>query len=173
MSETTMFQVRKNGLYSKNGTKWLGRENMDSIREQILAERDKELGRWRDPVEKNATVYRMGACLGSRRIMISNELNGASEEVLEIALDECVTDWSKGIAERYFAAHPIKKPWHTPKHLEIWALTIQGCPSEAYIYREGYPNREPAFRPVNHEDRVRFAPTDPKIVDAHRIWPES
>lgn len=156
---------------------YLSNEDMDALREHFLAERDKELGRWRWPENPNYVVYakKSSEVEPASGVRVVSERAGRSKDIGREVIGACDTTVSTfGRAARaYFAAHPEPKPWHTPKHLEIWALTIRGCLSEAYIYREGYPNREPAFRPVNNEDRVRFAPTDPKIVEAHRIWPES
>lgn len=147
----------------------LAPHEVDALREFFQHERDDELGRWRWPKNPSYVVYPDGT---SRRVV--DEPTGKTMQVslhdrkaMTTYLDSYV-----GAAKAYDEAHPEPKPWHDAKHLEIWALTIQGCPSEAYIYREGFASRETAFRPVNHEERVKFSADDPRITAGRRIWPE-
>lgn len=146
MSETAMFQVRKNGLYSKHGTKWLGRENMDSIREQILAERDKETPY--SVVEGEYTIARF----------------------LERELAE---EFVKKMGHEFMRILPEEpKPWHSAKPGEVWRLTYR-TPSAKEISNpvmtcvmDG-PNvsffNEWRLHTVHYSG----------IESAERIWPES
>lgn len=130
-------------------------------------QRDEELGRWRDPVEKDAVVYRMGDWFGSRRVTVSNERNGVSEVAYE-KMESQSSEWAREIAARYFEAHPEKKPWHDAKPSEVWALTFSeegGGGTEAWVV-----DAHGCFSNPSYVSYVRIQ--DSTIIDGRRIWPE-
>ena len=76
-----------------------------ALREYFQAERDEELGRWRDPEEPDYVAYpRPDLDDGDGRcVLVLDELSGATR-----------TDWEQialpGPADRYFTAHPLPEP---------------------------------------------------------------
>ena len=75
-----------------------------ALREYFQAERDEELGRWRDTENPNIVVYALSMMDGEDRcIRLLNELSGATW-----------LDWGRvalpGPASRYFEAHPEPEP---------------------------------------------------------------
>ena len=87
-----------------------------ALREYFQAERDEELGRWRDTENPNIVVYALSMMDGEDRcIRLLNELSGATW-----------LDWGRvalpGPADRYFTAHPLPEP----EHEEIWVITANG-----------------------------------------------
>ena len=42
-----------------DGTAWVGPNAVEALREFFQHERDQELGRWRDPVNRDLVVYRL------------------------------------------------------------------------------------------------------------------
>ena len=91
-------------------------ETTEALRAFFQAERDEELGRWRDTENPNIVVYALSMMDGEDRcIRLLNELSGATW-----------LDWGRvalpGPASRYFEAHPLPEP----EHEEIWVITANG-----------------------------------------------
>ena len=132
--------------------------------------RDQEFGVWRN-LER---PHHVGYPTSPHTVFILDEATGRGAEYSKASVAVSSNSYGDRLkresARAYFAAHPEPKPWHTPDHLEIWALKIEGCLREAYVYRDDHTGSW--FRPVNNEARVRFQPDDPLIEDARRIWPE-
>ena len=87
-----------------------------ALREYFQAERDEELGRWRDTENPNIVVYALSMMDGEDRcIRLLNELSGATW-----------LDWGRvatsGPGLRYFTAHPLPEP----EHEEIWVVASAG-----------------------------------------------
>ena len=135
---------------------------VQAAREYFQAERDEQLGRWRDPENPDIVVYALNMEDGEDRcIRLLNELSGATW-----------LDWGRvaysGSGLRYFAAHPEPKPWHAarPDCDEIWVLTIHGCEQPVYVTEFG---GEPAFQVPGGET---MSLSHGSITAGHRIWPE-
>lgn len=136
---------------------------VQSLREFFQDERDKELGRWRDPEYPSYAVYE----LTRDRVRVVDEDTG---NVNDINRDTNPTrsDHSPEVAKAYFDAHPVKKPWHGAKPGEVWEVTVQG-------------DRTPTALTVIEEQGLFFY--DPVedirihvkgfISLARRIWPEN
>ena len=90
-------------IYSSKGVllDYISSDSVGPLREYFQAERDKELGRWRDPENKDMVAYRTpeeddedGRC-----VLVLNETTGATSYEWERL------HYSRS-ARRYFAAHP-------------------------------------------------------------------
>ena len=147
-----------NGIYTL--------ETTNALRAFFQAERDQELGRWRDPEDPNMVVYPHPTLNDDdrRRIWLFNELSGAAW-----------LDWehiaSPGPARRYFAAHPDvepHKPWHDAKVGEYWLVTLEGAdpiPTTVGNYCENL------YFVVGDDDY--YCPTnDHRIQNAVRLTPD-
>ena len=141
-------------------------ETTEALRAFFQAERDEELGRWRDPENPNIVVYALSMVDGEDRcIRLLNELSGATW-----------LDWGRvalpGPASRYFAAHPQPepKPWVDAKPGEVWALTYAGIEETAWVadFTWGAP---PRFRQFKNLLNPIFT-NDKHITAGRRIWPE-
>ena len=119
----------------------LSEEEMDELRAHLQAERDQELGRWRDPENPNIVVYAFSMVDGEDRcIRLLNELSGATW-----------LDWGRvalpGPATRYFDAHPQPEPrppfaayvdkngsavWVTDENGNLRCLSDQNLDPEKY-----------------------------------------
>ena len=127
-----------------------------TLREYFQAERDEELGRWRDPENPDWVVY-------PRRdtVYVINEYDGLPymRERKQVAYaDGAVSE----VAQRYFDTHPEPKPWDTAQPDEIWVLTIDGY-SAPYL-------RNWRGTWTNSTSNVYVG--DGAITGGRRIWPE-
>ena len=119
-----------------------------ALREYFQAERDEELGRWRDPEEPDYVAYpRPDLDDGDGRcVLVLDELSGATR-----------TDWEQialpGPADRYFTAHPLPEP----EHEEIWVITANG-------------DTGPALATTQTANGTLLDATE--ITAGRRIWPE-
>ena len=143
-----------NGIYTL--------ETTEALRAFFQAERDKELGRWRDPENPNVVVYPVpdqGDGYG-RAVWVLDE----AEMVSMTVLDDM---HSHSSASRYFDAHPLPepepKPWENAKEGDYWVLTIGGETSLWYQGRRG----------LFWMEGKRSSKTALKDATAgRRIWPE-
>ena len=145
------------------------RRASEALREFFQAERDEELGRWRDPENPDMVAYRTpedddesGRC-----ILLLDENTGDNHwEWEHTALP--------GPADRYFTAHPLPepepKPWLEAKPGEVWALTYAGIEETAWVadFTWGAP---PRFRQFKNLLNPIFT-NDDSITAGRRIWPE-
>ena len=147
----------------------LSEEEMDELRAHLQAERDEQLGRWRDPENTDIVAYRTpeddDGC--GRCILLLDENTGDNQwEWERIA--------TSGPARRYFAAHPLPepepKPWVDAKPGEVWALTYAGIEETAWVadFTWGAP---PRFRQFKNLLNPIFT-NDKHITAGRRIWPE-
>ena len=141
--------------------------NFEALRAFFQAERDEQLGRWRDPENPNIVVYPIPAMNDQgdgygRVVWVLDEAEMVSMTVLD--------DWehtaSPGPARRYFTAHPLPepepKPWENAKEGDYWVQTIGGEPSS---WHQG-------VRRLFWTDGERLSGTDLKDATAgHRVWP--
>lgn len=151
------FEVRENGLFSNAGTKMISREGMDSIRAQVLAERDRELGRWRWPENPNWVVYE----IGEYAVVMSERY----ADIRQFTRDEAASMTGlefRQAARAYFDAHPEEKPWHSAKSGEAWVITYGG--EEYAVISDGAS----FLWEAGSEQPI----TDTRITSARRIWPE-
>ena len=136
----------------------LSEEEMDELRAHLQAERDEQLGWWRDPENPNTVAYRTPEDdnKSGRCIILLNEHSG-----------EFWLDWehtaSPGPARRYFAAHPEPKPWEEAKAGEVWILTRYGAEEPFFVTDGEFTSTDLA---------VATDLDDPRITDGRRIWPE-
>ena len=134
--------------------------NFAALREFFQAERDEELGRWRDPENPDMVVYprpdqddSYGRCMS-----LFDESSGE----FWLAWERIATHDSSA---RYFAAHPEPKPWDTARPDDLWVLS------------DG--DREEVFRCGEHglyqlktgNPLCRVFPIL-TITGGRRIWPE-
>ena len=143
-----------------------------ALREFFQHERDQELGRWRDPVNPDLVVYRRPEeddCDG-RAVAVLDASTGVAFTYWEkYGLDgQGVTIYEKGqeAAGRYFAAHPVPRPWDEAEPGEIWELTAGlGGIKKLWVKTE----RE-GWRSV-HSNKTSYR-VDRDATAGRRIWPE-
>ena len=144
--------------------------NFETLRAFFQAERDEELGRWRDPENPDWVVYRANS--GDAAYMFNEREGGASQywtRGTAESHDPAYTGYSASyyIAGRYFAAHPKPNPWHAARPGEVWALTIS---REELLCRS---NSDGDFTPVfGHHHWVTISNGSREITAGRRIWPE-
>ncbi|HLS01623.1 MAG TPA: hypothetical protein VK054_06525 [Beutenbergiaceae bacterium] len=177
-----------NGDYGSGPTyATAGPEGIDALREYFQAERDTELGRWRDPEAPDVVVYHLPSAkreATGRTVRVLDERLGAAaicNEHLERSSDPTNAEPT---AKRYFAAHPEPKPWHDAKPGEAWALTIDGTEHLAQTITGRiaiYPHDAdpeffiPTLIPANTIGDIwehTWSPSDQRITAGRRIWPE-
>lgn len=140
---------------------------VQALREFFLAERDAELGRWRDPEDPDWVGYRYS---GPNSLQLLNERTARTQywtrnELGSVDVYGDFPTWP--IAQRYFATHPKPKPWHEAQEGEGWTVTVEGETKLMTV--------------VEVDGRLVFI--DPSISDywtldndaittARRIWPE-
>ena len=141
-------------------------ETTEALRAFFQAERDEQLGRWRDPENPDIVCYPVACDLDAVWVMYEGDWTRyhASRSGWEDVLPHYVSE----TAGRYFAAHPEPKPWHAarPDCDEIWVLTIHGCEQPVYVTEFG---GEPAFQVPGGET---MSLSHGAITAGHRIWPE-
>lgn len=138
-------------------------ESHEARKEFYLAERDKELGRWRS--KKNPHWVVVPGEWGTRRAF--NESTGEthlfhSKPDLSIMYYDSVRE----IIEEYWDEHK-PKPWQEAKPGEVWLLTVDGRES-AFVL-----DADQEFNGVNRNGQyVCGWQGDPRITAGRRIWPE-
>ena len=137
-----------------------------TLREYFQAERDEELGRWRDPEIPDMVVY-------------------PHDDVTITVLDEVDGKrfwWTRGdeldahqerfpgfdTARAYFAAHPEPKPWDAAQPDEVWALTISNDREEVFRCGEHGLYQLKTGNPIGS----LLSCSHNKITAGRRIWPE-
>ena len=138
-------------------------ETTEALRAFFQAERDEELGRWRDPENPNMVAYRTpeddDGC--GRCILLLDENTGDNHwEWERIA--------TSGPGLRYFAAHPEPKPWNAAQPDEIWALTINNDREEVFRCGENGLYSLKTGNPLGS----LLSCSHNKITAGRRIWPE-
>ena len=147
-------------------------ETTEALREYFQAERDEQLGRWRDPENPNVVVYSVPDQDGGygQVVWVLDE----AEMVSRTVLDDREQLASPGPATRYFDAHPQPepepKPWLDAKDGEVWVLTYAGIEETAWVadFTWGAP---PRFRQFKNLLNPIFT-NDKHITAGRRIWPE-
>lgn len=140
-------------------------EAVQALREYFLAERDKELGRWRDPEDGDVVVYRNPEKGGA--IIVKDERTGNT------------TPWHRGLmnqtlpsnygnhetANRYFEAHPEKKPWHDAEPGEWWDVTVKGVTYRTLVDLQ----KDFTYLPGGDTYLKYFSIDDPSITVGHKL----
>ena len=155
---------------------WVTNGEIDALREYIIAQEDKRLGRWRWPENPNYLVYPVGEGLVDvlREAGVSDQTRGPGREQ-GISREKAV-EWDRDYslhfyeaAAAYFDAHPEPKPWHDAKPGDVWALTVDGEESAFYPSK----SLDRAFTPVKPESgRTAVSFDSFEITAGRRIWPE-
>ncbi|MCW2287000.1 hypothetical protein EDF60_1651 [Leucobacter luti] len=137
-----------------------------ALREFFLHERDKELGRWRDPESPDLVVY---ARDGEEKVRVVDERCGWAWEISPStkAYETSVLYDVVKAGHAYFAADPEPKPWHDAKPGEVWALTYEGVEQAWGVAFDGSSSRL-----VFACGDSRLSEKDAEITAGRRIWPE-
>ena len=147
-----------NGIYTL--------ETTEALRAFFQAERDQELGRWRDPENPDYVAY--PGSINLNWVVVLDESTGRTDVVFKQPRKPPKDSAFTLVAERYFAAHPQPEPWHAarPDCDEVWVLTIHGCEQPVYVTEFG---GEPAFQVPGGET---MSLSHGAITAGRRIWPE-
>lgn len=138
-----------------------------ALTEAVTHERDTDLGRWRDPKNPEHLYYP----LGTDRVRLIHEGTSNARTFQRENVDQ-EKGWGADGASRYFAAHPVKQPWHDAKEGEVWLLAFSGddpAPviaikddDDLLVFQFGDIVGEPSYIGLGH----------PGITAGRRIWPE-
>ena len=145
------------------------RRASEALREYFQAERDEELGRWRDPENPDWIIYQADK---EDAVYVFNERKGGASQYWTRGIaeshDPAYTGYSSSyyIAGRYFAAHPEPKPWNAAQPDEIWVLTINNDREE--VFRCG----ENGLYSLKTGDPLSRLFPILTITSGRRIWPE-
>ena len=145
---------------------FLSEDEMDELRAHLQAERDEELGRWRDPKNPDLVVYPVAGALDA--VWVMYEGDGSRYHATRTGPRNLLPHYVSEAAGRYFAAHPEPKPWEKarPGYDEIWVLTIHGCEQPVYVDEF---RGEPVFQVPGGETISLHRES---ITAGRRIWPE-
>ena len=140
---------------------FLSEEEMDELRARLQAERDEQLGRWRDHKNLDMVCYPVAYDLDAVLVMYEGDMT---------RYYATRTDWERirphyvsETAGRYFEAHPEPKPWEEAKAGEVWILTRYGAEEPFFVTGGEFTSTDLA---------VATDLDDPRITDGRRIWPE-
>lgn len=142
---------------------------VQALREFFLAERDAELGRWRDPEAPEWVAYQPPECADYDLVIVC-ETSGESCHYYRADDDghKAGHPWENlfaRTARRYFAAHPEPKPWDSPEPGDVWVLTVEGQTETWKWNSTGQFTRLRDGTPLYDYQRDH-------VTDARRIWPE-
>ena len=150
---------------------FLSEEEMDELRAHLQAERDEELGRWRDPEKLDTVVYQAD---NEDAVYVFDEREGGASQHWTrrnvVSRDPAYTGYpaSYYTADRYFAAHPEPKPWEKARPDEVWVLTISNDREEVFRCGEKGLYSLKTGNPIGS----LLSCSHNKITAGHRIWPE-
>ena len=145
----------------------LSEEEMDELRAHLQAERDIELGRWRDPKKPDMVCYPVAG--DPDAVWVFYEYDGLAY-MRERDQSFYAGNKFSEVARRYFQAHPEPKPRppFAAQPDEIWALTINNDREEVFrcgengLYQLKTGNPLGALLSCGHN----------KITAGRRVWPE-
>lgn len=136
------------------------------LREYFLAERDQELGRWRDPSRPEYVVYPFDRIdihdPYYRECVVLNEDTGESQR-FGTDMTSCHGGTAKEVARVYFAAHPVVRPWHKADSGEVWKLTVDGVEGVWKVGEERFFATGSRWVALDYWG----------ITDGTMIWPQS
>lgn len=147
------WQVDKHGdLVEVGGFGFVDSRAISAIEQFFTERRDHELGRWRDTMEPHVVCYSRGRDY----VRVTSERSGEYWEfergkVVAASTAECV-------AERYFQAHPIRKPLPTEPGLYVNRGELATYPSSASVLKRDF------------RDRWTFYGTPDGAEDIARVW---
>ena len=131
-----------------------------TLREYFQAERDEQLGRWRDPENPDMVCFPVEC--DPNAVWVVYEGDGRRYHATRTGWELTRPHYASEAAGRYFAAHPKPKPWDAAQPDEIWVLTIDDY-SAPYL-RNSYGTW------TNSTSDVYVG--DGTITAGRRIWPE-
>lgn len=145
----------------------LTEDEVEALREYFRDERDRELGRWRDPEYPHIFVRPNSGGNPEWVGVVKDNAEGLAYGQFRRG-DYPSLDPMSIVAHRYFAANPEKKPWHEAKPGEVWVIVGPTFEEVACtVVRSG---GELYFEDPVHDT---FILIKGEITDGHRIWPES
>ena len=138
----------------------------DKVRAFFQAERDEELGRWRDPENPDYICYPVAG--DPDDIWVVYEGSGLAYMRERNQAFYAGNKFSE-VARRYFAAHPEPKPWEGAEPGEFWILTVDEKTNPYKIWTDTQRVRrfERVERPY-----TAISLNDPRITAGRRVWPE-
>lgn len=160
-----MVKVRPDGsVLFEHANGFLGTAEVMDAEEFFQAKRDRELGRWRYPLNPDYVAYPREPFPGeSRRVRVIRESNGDFVDTVE---GSTLGGLFKDAARAFFEAHPVAKPWHEAEHGEVWEVTHTGGVDLCRVTGLG------VFVQVSGSGALVSMPlTDPSITAARRVWP--
>ena len=138
----------------------LSEEEMDELRAHLQAERDEQLGRWRDPENPDCICYPVAG--DPDDIWVVYEGSGLAYMRERNQAFYAGNKFSE-VARRYFAAHPEPKPWEEAKAGEVWILTRYGAEEPFFVTGGEFTSTDLA---------VIVDLDDDSITAGRRVWPE-
>lgn len=137
-----------------------------ALREYFQHERDRELGRWRDP-ETGLLVYRSDgyAIVISEKTLVRNSY--LRTDLGHPLFSPTSNDYNRAAA-RYFAAHPEPKPWHSAEPGEVWLLDIDDEQAPAITFLDKNTGQTLFATPTFTD----LEPVSPLITAGRKLWPE-
>lgn len=157
------------GIFAKSGYGHIqaGPGVTKALREYFQHERDQELGRWRDPDNRDLVVYRRPGSDNSegRAVLVMDETAGHGGTYREHGRRWWEDKKDRAVADRYFEAHPESKPWDEAKPGEVWELTDAEGREQLWVWDE-----IDGWRSV-HSDKVSHL-VGREATAGRRIWPE-
>ncbi|MFJ4173353.1 hypothetical protein [Microbacterium sp. NPDC089696] len=117
-------------IRGKGGTKITGGgmvgQALGEYVDNLVAQNDAALGRWRYPMDPQYVVYAYGRDV----INVMSERNGSStthrREDVEACLEHPQVADSEIVARAYFEVHPERKPWRDAQPGELWDVVSEG-----------------------------------------------
>ena len=137
--------------------------DFETLRAFFQAERDEELGRWRDPENPDMVCYQRG----DDTVYVLDERTGFTYARIRSDIIDG-SDRYDIVAKRYFQAHPDPNPWRAARPDEIWVLTINNDTEEVFRCGERGLYSLKTGNPIGS----LLSCSHNKITAGRRIWPE-
>ena len=143
---------------------YLIQSQYEAARAFFQAERDEELGRWRDPESPNLVCFPVVGDLDA--VWVVHEGDGSRYHATRTDWERIRPHYVSETARRYFQAHPEPKPrpWEEAQVGEIWEIELLELGPSACLVTEG------DF--VEISKRFEVAIGSSLIESGRRIWPE-
>ena len=143
----------------------LSEEEMDELRAHLQAERDIELGRWRDTENPDMVCFPVVGDLDA--VWVVHEGDGSRYHATRTDWERIRPHYVSETARRYFAAHPQPepepKPWEEAKPGEVWVLTRWGTAEPFLVTGSEF---------ITADLAVIVDLDDDSITAGRRIWSE-
>ena len=140
---------------------YLIQSQYEAARAHFQAERDEQLGRWRDPESPDCICYPVAG--DPDDIWVVYEGDGSRYHATRTDWERIRPHYVSETARRYFAAHPEPEPWEEAKAGEVWILTRYGAEEPFFVTGGEFTSTDLA---------VATDLDDPRITAGRRIWPE-